>query len=1012
MIITDDNGLPESADAASRIVETLAQHQTETYRRQSRELVSHFYRERSVVEGYRGRQLLELLQNGDDAGSEGSDTRLLIDLVGDRLVVANTGTPFSKRGLESLVISDCSPKRLDRNRFIGCKGLGFRSVLTWTDRPLISSGLLRVAFDLDRAGSTVHGLAAHDHALAQTIKEVVNAEGHPPIPIMRFPFVPDEQDPDLQLAESYHARGYATVIVLPLRASPDGTGPLQEAAAQMQALPTESMLFSRHLSEVILNGPVARRWAFLRQQFNPEAMRLVIDEDGTGRMWTVYSRQGILAAETGVVEPTSKREYQTAVAVPEHPEPVDARTLCVFFPTQDTLPLPVVLHATLELGDDRNRVHDNSKNRRVLAALAVHFADIVGQESSEEDPLRALRLLQGLERADGELVRLGFVQAMVEAVRTKAVFPWLDGSLGLAGRSHRIPNDAWRNVLGVEHFAEVLNVRADDKLVELLQLFDIGWFEPSEILRRLRLQTAGMSPLALGEMVGRLVAGERLGSFPVHSLILDASGQLSTEVSPCFFTPTSPLPPLPGWAQDIRFLHGEFQKGLQDGSKTTNLRSLSALLERRQSKIEEYRLDTVTRALVQSVHEGSPDVRADRVRELLPWLYSASDGSSPPSSQVSVPVLDQAEALRRPEECYFGADYPAGELLSRLYADIGGVAFLASPSRLGLDALPLSGVEAFLRALGVSDVPRAKPLPYLASQAFATHVLESVDYPATVRGHLCPTSADAIRHCRDYSIDRLVVPEHWLQLLERTDATTLVSYLLGAGNHFVAADFDPRAQFAARLHAEQKQWTDPSLRIPNAVLHYLRTTPWVPCDDGQKRTPSEVILSATGSRVLQGLYFRPILRADDPAIQAVGGRKAINGLLTRLGSIASLDAIDPEALYDLLLRLPGQDPDGTHAPGIYRTLIESGVQSEDGPARNRFIQSGKVWSKHDGIEQYLPVQTVRYNANVTIPPVVERYLKLAEFPKRKSTRQVQQLFGVDPLSSTDVRIDVVPEGTE
>ena len=385
---------------------------------------------------------------------------------------------------------------------------------------------------------------------------------------------------------------------------------------------------------------------------------------------------------------------------------------------------------------------------------------------------------------------------------------------------------------------------------------------------------------------------------------------------------------------------------------------------------------------------------------------------APPSSQVSVPVLDQADALRRPEECYFGADFPAGELLSRLYAGIGGVAFLASPSRLGLDTLPLSGVEAFLRALGVGDVPRAKPLPYPASQAFATHVLESVDYPATVRGHLCQTSTDAIRLCRDYSIDRLMVPEHWLQLLERADATTLVSYLLGAGNHFVAADFDPQAQFAARLHAEQKQWTDPSLRIPNAVLHYLRTTPWVPCDDGQKHTPSEVILSATGSRVLQGLYFRPLLRADDAAIQAVGGRKAINGLLTRLGSIASLDAIDPEALYDLLLRLPGQDPDGTHAPGIYRTLIESGVQSEDGPARNRFIQSGKVWSKHDGIEQFLPVQTVRYNANVTIPPVVERYLKLADIPKRKSTKQVQQLFGVDSLSSTDVRIDVVPEGTQ
>lgn len=1003
---------PGSTTEARRIVETLAQHQVETYRRQRRELVSHFNRERSAVEGYRGRQLLELLQNADDAGTGQDDARLLIDLVGDRLVVANTGTPFSERGLESLVISDCSPKQLDRNRFIGCKGLGFRSVLTWTDRPLISSGALRVLFDIDRALATVRSLAADDPALGGTIQEVIDAEGRPPVAIMRFPFVPDERDADLRFAGTYHSRGYTTVIVLPLRGSPNGDGPLQEAATQMQSLPTESLLFCQHLTEVTLNGPVTRRWQILRQHLGPESMRLVIDAEGANSMWTVYSRQGALTAEAGIAEPASKREYQTAIAVPDHPEPVETRALCVFFPTQDTLPLPVVLHATLELGDDRNRVHDNRKNRRVLAALAAHFADIVEEEADETNPQRALRLLQGLERADGELVRLGFVQAAVEALRSKPVFPRLDGTLGLAEHSYRMPNDAWRAILRVEHFADVLDVRSDDGLAELLKLFDIGWFGPEELLRRLQSQATDMEPFALGEMVGRLVASDRLGSFHVHSLILDDSGQLRTEESPCFFTPASPLPPLPEWARDIRFLHGEFQRGLQEGSKTTTLRSLSGLLERRDSKVEEYRLDTVARALVQRVHAVSPEDRPLRVRALLSWLYSACDGAPPASIQVSIPVLDDSGKLRRPEECYFSTSFPMGDLVSRLYARINDVVFVAPPENLGLGGKPMAKVEAFLRLLGVSGVPRAKPLPYQAATKFAEHVLESLGYPVTVRDHHCRSCAEAKSLCREYSVQNLRVPERWLQLLERADPTTLVAYLLTAGAQFLATDFDQQAYFAARVHNERQEWPDHSIPIPNPVLHCLRTTAWVPCEDGQKHAPSEVILSPVGSRVLQGLYFRPTLRTEDPAIQAAGGRKAISGLLTRLGAIASLDAIDPEALYDLLLRLPVQDPDGKHAPGIYRTLIESSVQGEEGPARHRFIQSGRIWSKHDDVEQYLPVASVRYNANVTIPPMVERYLKLADLPRRKSTRHVQQLFGVQPLSPADVRIEIVPDATE
>ena len=196
----------------------LAAQQIELYLRQNLELRSHFNRENSaLLDGYRGRQLLELVQNADDAGIEiERDCSLLFDFSKEYLVVANTGKTFTKKGLTSLVISDCSPKQLERNRFIGCKGLGFRSILAWIYCPLISSGAYEFAFDHQKAVDIIHGLFQSNPELAQNTTEFYRSEGRWPVATMRFPFIPSEDDPLLIKARNYRSLGYDTVIVVPL----------------------------------------------------------------------------------------------------------------------------------------------------------------------------------------------------------------------------------------------------------------------------------------------------------------------------------------------------------------------------------------------------------------------------------------------------------------------------------------------------------------------------------------------------------------------------------------------------------------------------------------------------------------------------------------------------------------------------------------------------------------------------------------------------------------------------
>lgn len=987
----------------------LASSQLGVYRLQNRELIGHYRRETAAIQGYRGRQLLELLQNADDAGSLGQDVSLLIEVRDGRLVVANTGEPFSSRGVESLVISDCSPKQFDRNRFIGCKGLGFKSVLTWTDAPLVVSSNLRLAFSHAHALARIQELAAEVPGIQEAVDDVKRADGEPPVPIMRFPFVPESDHADVLLAREYQNLGFTTVIVLPLRSASERGVPEEELAEQMASLATESLLFSRHLTQVVLKGSASRSWEILREVCDPSRTRVIIDAHGAQSLWTVYSKSGVLPAGPHGTEVEAAREYQLGVAVPEVPHAAPDRTLCVFFPTQDALPLPLAIHATLELSDDRNHLHNTRKNQAVLAALAEHIADVLVNEASKADPLRALTLLQGLESAGKALADLGFVEALLQSAREKAIFPRIDGSLGPASGSRRTTHDAWRPLVSAKHFPEVLDVKSDDKLAELLKRFKIEWYEQNELLDRLVAQAREMTPTDLGKLVGRLLTNERLGTFPLASLLLDRAGTLGGEAA-CFFNPVAALPPVPGWVAGICFLHPDFQSGLQAGASNATLRGLAGLFERRDTPIEEYRLETVLRALVHGVHEGDAATQLPRARETLAWLYAATNGSIPPSSQVKVPVLDTAGQLRPPEECYFNAHYPGGALVANLYTGLAGVAFVGPPGELGLADKPLASAYEFLKQLGVGAEPRPKPFAHAGD--FARRVLEQQDYPSTVRGVRCESSAEALALCKTCTVTGVQVPDRWTEMLCTADASTLVAYFLTVGGHWVNQDVDVGARFAAMIDTERKLWNDPAVSIPNLVVQQLRATAWVPCDDGQKHRPAEIVLSGTGSRVLQGIYFRPSLRYDDPEVQRAGGRQAVAGFLMRLGAIASLEAIDADALYELLLRLPAQDPTGQHAAGIYRTLIEAGVQPEEGPARRRFIQDGKVWSEHEGVGQYLPVREVRYNANITIPDQVERFLKLAVLPRRKGTKTVEQLLGVQALSQDEVQLAVDDAGTK
>ena len=465
-----------------------------------------------------------------------------------------------------------------------------------------------------------------------------------------------------------------------------------------------------------------------------------------------------------------------------------------------------------------------------------------------------------------------------------------------------------------------------------------------------------------------------------------------------------------------RFVDEAFQSGLLRGSKATGLRFLAFDLSRCNCEVDEYRFDTVSRALIDEVEAGVADDGAAKLlrwQQLLRWLFDASSTARQGLPLLPIKVPTNNGGLRRATNCYLGPDYPRGQIVYRLYQQFGLDEFVAAPTICGLDGVELRDAEEFLVAIGINASPRMEALQGSADyQKFKRAVVDRLDYPRTIRDRLCASGAEVREWVSSYSIDSSRLPDRWLTLLTEGDATAVVAYLLSSGASLLVGDTDPQARFMATVGTERSMRPDASVPILNPTLFFLRETGWVPAVDGKRHRPSEIMLSSQGVRVLQGVYSRHALDARDILIAACGGPVAMDAVLSRLGAVTSLETLSGQSLYELLQGLPERDPQGKVARQIYRTLIKSSVSVEDSPQRERFLRTGRMWGRRAGSEGYLPTSDLRYNANLTITKAIEAHIALVEIPMRMNTVLVKELFGIASLTAEEIRLKLLENGTE
>lgn len=243
-------GLPISAQSWASFLDDVRVKTRAAYKANPRFLESGANQRIAATRDYHGREVLELLQNSDDQAERSKGATKVVHTV-DGLCFANKGNPFTREGVESLTLPGLSPKE-DPQRYIGNKGIGFRSILNWTKTPIVLSANLRLAFSPEFA--------------EQFLASVPTRPGKKPDPLAVPFFLTNDTIVHigeigarlLVQAEKLRKEGYDTVIALPFSSQA-----AEGVEKQLADLTSESLLF---LNSTLPRNQNSRRNEVLRSK--------------------------------------------------------------------------------------------------------------------------------------------------------------------------------------------------------------------------------------------------------------------------------------------------------------------------------------------------------------------------------------------------------------------------------------------------------------------------------------------------------------------------------------------------------------------------------------------------------------------------------------------------------------------------------------------------------------------------------------------------------------------------
>lgn len=956
----------------------LLETRKKTYSDDSFYIIEDYRKEQEKIDEYNGRQLLELLQNADDAAISAKKKCCFISLTDNELIVANNGEPFTKEGIESLMYSNLSPKMKEQNK-IGQKGLGFRSVLSWANRVTIKSADFAVEFSKDIALDFLREVKIINPNVDKIINDKISEDEEDTIAILRCPKVLDVIPPEYS--------EYDTYIVVELKEDQIGNVIKQIE----EELDMEVLLFLNNLETILVEYPNGR--FTLKKETDGDSITITqthVEEAPTSRTWHVKTIKGTLE---GTEDKKSKtKNYEIKIAWTDQLDD-QKNILYSYFRTNLRFPFPALVHATFDLTSDRNHLlPQNAFNDGVKAALKDFLIEVAATVASSGDTsYKALKLLCV---EDNDI----FAQSdLVERIKqtNQKLFPTVaDEYISYTDNPVFLRHNYASCIVDAEKdkFKSLLQFSNDTSVVRLLECLGVIKAPNNEILSNMSEMTLEIKDRA--QLVCWLTQ-ENFG-WPVPKslveMLIDTNGTAATQGDVVFLPPAGgPSLVLP-CDFNLKIMNVDLHNGLRNLFKENNAEVIASKLEKFGVKV--YRFADIFRLLVT---KGTTQFDNSFIKNLYDLYINNKDSGADitiPPQQQNIDVLNRNGDRVKTSTVYFGKEYGCS-LCEQLY-QYDQSKFIASPDKLGLEGKEF--VNEFLLWLGVADKPRYKIVSLWGEEmkAYGNYVLDK--YPFSEKNLLGFREKKSLEEEYDiYSIGVATI-DGLEDILNKDSNETVLQWLIN-DERIVNNTNEPEkgSKMVFHKYYGKNYPTIGHNEMPSYLLWKISGAEWIETKSDQKVAPCKCCISKSITE-----EFSPLIEVPKNDLLKGVDKHRIEYVLHKIGIKTAIKDFSLQDIYSILAKLPEIDSEGKKARLLYRELIENLEEddiNEDSPERNNFITSGKVFCKQEGQYLYEAVNDVYYLQDKIYGENIVRQFKTITIDRRKNSTLIKRLFGVEPLAN-------------
>lgn len=307
--------------------------------------------EKYISESYSERSLIELIQNADDANS----TKFYISIINSNAVlVANNGDYFTEEDVIALCRSGSSTKKRKSNT-IGYRGIGFKSIVNYTNGVHIYSGDMKFSFSKEL-----------------TRKDLPEIEN---VPLVR---IPHDFAGEKYINEIHEVieQGYTTVFIFETK--------LNSLVDEITAFDESCLLFLRNL-ELFTSKTNAINEIHAKRSKNKSIEKVSINTSDTKNDWLILT------------DDVNGERVNIAFLINNNiAQELDGKKAVIhsFMPTKNNFCIPCKVNGDFSTDPSRTKIVIDEESNNVMKNIAELFSKIISDiVKDKNDPFKLISVI-------------------------------------------------------------------------------------------------------------------------------------------------------------------------------------------------------------------------------------------------------------------------------------------------------------------------------------------------------------------------------------------------------------------------------------------------------------------------------------------------------------------------------------------------------------------------------------------------------------------------------------------